>query len=285
MSRNFLSDIDTLSENYADVSRQVSSGKKLNQLKDSPSGSAELVNLTKTESDVDQYTSNTNAGSLYMKAADSSLNEVNNLLTSIYTKASQGASNSVNSDDRAALASDIRSMRDQIVSLANTEAQGRYIFAGSKVTSAPFSQEGDSVAYNGDDNVNSILVDYGTEAQMNFSGDAVFSPIFTTIDSLLAGMDSNDISSIKTALDKFSSTQSGLGQVRTQVGTNMSLLENVQTSLNSQQTNLKEQRSNIEDANMSQAVVQMNQTQTALQAAMSAGSTMLSQRNLFDILG
>jgi flagellin-like hook-associated protein FlgL len=48
---------------------------------------------------------------------------------------------------------------------------------------------------------------------------------------------------------------------------------------------MKEQRSQVEDTDMAKAVVQMNQTQTALQAAMSAGASVLQQSNLFDILG
>jgi flagellar hook-associated protein 3 FlgL len=283
--RNFMSDIETLSEASSRANRQVSSGKKLNQLKDSPSGSAQLVSLTKLESEIDQYRFNAGAGSHYLQVADSSLNEVTNLLTSVYAKGSQASADTVNEDARSALAYEVRSLRDQIVSLANTQASGRYIFAGSLVTEAPFSVAGDSVDYNGDSSVTSLRVDNGTEVQMNFSGEAVFSSIFTSINSLLAGMDSNDVSSIKASLEQFPSTLSGLEQVRAQVGTNMSLVENVKAHLDSQETSLKEQRSKVEDADMAEAVVQLNQTQTALQTAMSAGGSILSQRNLFDILG
>jgi hypothetical protein len=36
---------------------------------------------------------------------------------------------------------------------------------------------------------------------------------------------------------------------------------------------------------MAQATVQMSQAQTALEAAMAAGGSILQQKNLFDILG
>jgi flagellin-like hook-associated protein FlgL len=98
-------------------------------------------------------------------------------------------------------------------------------------------------------------------------------------------MDSNDVAGIKTALEQFSSTLSGLEKVRAGVGTSMSLLQNIKSNLDSRETNLAEQRSKIEDTDMAQAVVQLGQTQTALQTAMSAGGSILTQRNLFDILG
>jgi flagellin-like hook-associated protein FlgL len=52
-----------------------------------------------------------------------------------------------------------------------------------------------------------------------------------------------------------------------------------------QETRLEGQRSRIEDADMVDAVVKMNQTKTTLETAMSAGGSILSQKNLFDILG
>lgn len=280
-----MSDLETLNDSASRFSRQVSSGKKLNQLKDSPSGSADLVSLSELASEVDQYQSNTNSGSLYMKTADSALNEVNNLVTSIYTKGSQASADTVNAGDRSALANDIRSLREQIVSLANSQVNGRYLFAGSLVTKPAFDLTGDTVTYNGDSSVSTMPIDKGTEVQMNFAGDAVFGSIFSSIDSLLAGLDGNDVDSIKASLTQFTSTISDLGQTRAQVGTNMTFINNIQSHLNSQQTSIKEQRSNVEDADMAQAVVQMNQTQTALQTAMTAGGTILNQRNLFDILG
>jgi flagellar hook-associated protein 3 FlgL len=263
----------------------VSSGKRINSLKDNPSGSAELVRVAEQESRVDQYQFNSSAGSLSLGVADSTLGEVNNLITSIFTQGSQAASENVNAEDRAAMAENIRSLREQIVSLANSQVNGRYLFAGSAVKDAPFSIEADSVSYAGDNAVSSINVDEGIEVPASFDGNEVFAPVFSAIDSLLAGMDGSDIAGVRAALDQFASTLSGLSQVRGQIGSHMSALDNVKSLLDSRETTMKEQRSQVEDTDMAKAVVQMNQTQTALQAAMSAGASVLQQSNLFDILG
>jgi flagellar hook-associated protein 3 FlgL len=109
--------------------------------------------------------------------------------------------------------------------------------------------------------------------------------IFSNIESLLAGIDSSDIAEMRTALDQFSTSLSGLSRVRGQIGSHMNALDSAKSILDSRETTLKEQRSKIEDVDMAKAVVQLNQTQTALQAAMSAGASALQQSNLFDILG
>jgi len=285
LCQTLLSDLGSLNEDLYKYGSQISTGKLLNHLNDSPSGSAELVSLAKLDADIDQYISNTNTGNLYIGVADSALNEVNNLVTSIYSKGSQAASEIVNGDARAALAYEIRSLRDQIVALANTEVRGRYIFAGTAVTAAPFLMEGDSISYQGDSVVNTLAVDDGTEMQMNFSGDAVFDPVFAAIDTLLTALDANDTAAIQAALSHISPALSDLSKVRAQVGSSMSMLERVQARLESREISVAEQRSRIEDADLSRAVVQLKQTQTALDAATSVAGSVLAQRNLFDILG
>jgi len=101
----------------------------------------------------------------------------------------------------------------------------------------------------------------------------------------LTAMDANDLSGIQTALGQFSSALSDLGQARGQIGSGLSALENIGTALTSRETNLKAEQSKIEDADLAQAAVHLKQTQTALETAISAGGSILEQRNLFDILG
>jgi flagellar hook-associated protein 3 FlgL len=283
--RNFVSDLETLNDAFNRVSRQVSSGKSLTQLGDSPEGIADLLSLTDLAADINQYRSTTNTVSYYLGVADSALNEVNNLVTSVYSRGSQAASEAVDSSERATLATEIRSLRDQILSLANSQAKGRYLFAGSMVASAPFVISGDTVSYIGNNDVNSIPVEEGTQVQSGVSGADAFSSAFSAIETLLLAVGSNNVSSIGTALGQFKSAFSQLGQARGKIGASLNLIENVRARLDGQETSLKARRSQIEDADIAEAVVQLSQTKTALQTAISAGGSILSQRNLFDFLG
>jgi flagellin-like hook-associated protein FlgL len=63
------------------------------------------------------------------------------------------------------------------------------------------------------------------------------------------------------------------------------MLSNVKTNLASRETSLKKQQSQLEDANMAESVTALSQVKTALETAMTAGGSILQQRNLFDILG
>lgn len=283
--RNFTSDLETLNDVYSKISRQLSSGKRLTQLSDSPEGSADLLSLTGLAADIDQYRSSADTVSYFLGTADSMLNEVNNLFTSVYSRGSQAASETVGEGARATIAMDIRALRDQILALANSQTKGRHLFAGSMVTAAPFVLAGDSVSYVGNGDINSIRVEEGTEVTQGVSGAEAFSSVFSSIESLLSAIDSNDVPAIGTALRQFQSAFSELGLARGKIGANLSLIQNVQSRLDLQETSLKMRRSQIEDADMTEAAVQLSQAKTALETALSAGGAILSQRNLFDILG
>jgi flagellar hook-associated protein 3 FlgL len=283
--QNVISGIDDLNENLSRLSRQISSGKRLTQLMDSPADSVEILSLNEQASEIDQYKSNLDTGNFFLQTADSTLNEVNNLVTSIYSRGSQSASDSVNQDERVALAWDIRTLRDQILALANTQVRGRYLFAGSDILKTPFEKSGDTVDYKGNDSVNSVAVDDGMEVAFGVSGSAAFNSVFSSISSLLTAMDANDVSGIKTALSQYSLSLSELGQARAQIGSNLSALTNVASNLDARETNLTKRRSKLEDADVAAAAVQLSQGQNTLQAAIAVGGNIMSQRNLFDILG
>lgn len=283
--RNVLSGIENLNETLFQINRQISSGKKLNRLMDSPADSAEIVSLNEQASDVDQYQSNMSAVSFFLQSADSTLNDVNNLVNSIYTQGSQSASDLIDSESRSTMADGIRKLRDQILALANTQVRGRYLFAGSNVLSTPFDISGDVVSYQGNDAMNGIAVDDGIEVSESVSGSTAFNSVFSAITTLLTAMDENNVSNIRSALGQFSSALSDLGLARGRVGSNLNVLETVASNLNSKEMTLTVRKSKLEDTDMATAVVQLSQGQTAMQAAISSGGSILTQRNLFDILG
>ena len=98
------------------ANQQISTGKKLLSLKDSPSGSAEVIGLSAQLSELDQYQSNNDSTTFSLNVADSALSSLNNLITSIYTQGSAVASDTSTAEDRASAAAAVRSMRDQALS-------------------------------------------------------------------------------------------------------------------------------------------------------------------------
>jgi flagellar hook-associated protein 3 FlgL len=285
MYRHFLSDMSKINSSLADISRQLSSGKKLNRLADSPAGSADLVAITDQALKIDMYRTNCNTSSFFLKTSESVLNEVNNLVSSMHALGSQAASETISNEARTAIISELGTIREQIMAFANTRVGDRYVFAGSETAAIPFVLEDGVVTYKGDDKVNRVPVDQGVEVQQGVSGNAAFAGIFETIDRMLTSMEENDVSGIKDALGGISPALSALGQARSQIGVNIGLLNNQAAILDAKAITVRERRSTLEDADMLAVTVRLAQLQTALDTTLSSGGAMMRQSTLFDILG
>jgi flagellar hook-associated protein 3 FlgL len=283
--RNLIANLTLLNEKLGAANEQLSTGRKLVHLNDSPSGSAEIVKLNAQLADIDQYRTNADRTTMFLQVADSALSSVQNLIASIFTSASAAATNVNDINAREAITRQVRDLRDQILSVANSTVQGRYVFGGSQVTSVPFEISGDTVTYNGDSEVNKISIDDGLQAQVNVPGADIFLPVFDRISSLLTALDANDVDGIKAALNQYSSFQTGLTLARGQIGNSLGKVENIKAALDSAETTTRSEQSRLGDADMAKTITQMTQIQTALNATLSAAQITSQQKNLFDFLG
>jgi len=282
--RNLLLNISLLNDKMEQASEQVSSGKKLSHLHDGPAESAEMLQLKNQVSELDQYQTNADNGGFFLVVADSTLSSLNDLVTAVFTRGSAAANNYTDAAARSTLASEIRALREQILSLANTEVRGRYIFAGSRVTSPAFTLSGETATYQGDEEVNTIKIGAGLQVKQNIPGSGVFSPVFAAVQSLLNAIENADSAAIESALSQFSSTLSTVSQARARLGVDLARLQDSELSRMNQQINIQSRQSRIGDADMAEAITRVNQVQTALKATLTVGS-LTGQRNLFDYLG
>lgn len=282
--RNLVERLHMLNERLEQASREVSTGKRLTRPQDAPAESAEVVRLAAELDGIDQYRANADDSGFFLHVAESTLNSLHEILTTIFTRGSAAANSFQDASVRRTLAGEIRSLRDEIFSLANTQVRGRYLFAGSRVTSPAFAIDGDTVTYLGDEVVNSVKIAGGLEVVQNIPGSTAFGAAFSDIEQLLAAVESGDPAVIRSALDRFDVTLSSLGRVRTSLGVELAKLEDSAIMLQAQETQIAARRAHVEDADLAAAITRLNQTQTALQAALGAGS-LLRRLNLFDYLG
>jgi flagellar hook-associated protein 3 FlgL len=281
--RNLLDGAENLRENIESANQQISSGKKLNSLADSPSGSAELVDLRAELAGIDQYRENASSGGFFVNLGESVLSSAVDVVTAIYTRGSAGASSLYDTNSRTELAKEVRSLRDQLLSLANTESHGRHLFAGSLVTTAPFTISGDSVSYAGDLVQNRIDVGAGLQVQQNVAGSTAFLKAFSAVEQVLAALDNGDRAAMQAALGQFEDALADLTQTRAELGVSLSTIQRAASEQDSRELAIQNRQSKIEDANLAEAATQLKANETALEATFAA-QTVAGQKTLFDYL-
>ena len=294
ISRNLLTDLEKINRNFVDVNRQLSSGKKLSFLGDSPIGNADLVDITERALRLDAYRFNTTASSYQLKSAEAALNAVYNAFVSIHTLGMTAANEPTNTQGRKAVLSEITILRDELISRGNTQVDGLYIFAGTSVKTLPFTINNTTptgrVEYNGSDKVNSIPVSDGVDVISGVSGKNAMGAVLEAVDLLMEKIQNSidgtgGIDEISKALNFFGDALIELNDARGQVGVSLSMVERMAAMIDTRNTILTEQKSKIEDANILEVTMRISQLQTAINAAMSSGGAILKQNNLFDIIG
>ncbi|CAI8737990.1 flagellar hook-associated protein 3 FlgL [Pseudomonas sp. IT-P258] len=172
-------------KNFANVvksSEEVSSLVRVNTAADDPVGASRLLQLGQQASMLDQYKTNTSTIKATLGQAESVMTSINNVLQRAKELAI-GANNASYTDaDRQANASELGQIEAQLLSLMNSQDEnGKYIFAGSKGNTVPFTHNSDGTySYNGDQVTLDLPVGDGMSMASNITGWDVFQQAINT---------------------------------------------------------------------------------------------------------
>lgn len=115
------------------TNNQMSSQKKITKPSDNPIIAIRSLRLRSTLSTITQYYENnipdTNS---WMKATETALVNMKDILKDAYEKVVYGATDSLNSENRKTIYKDLQSLQDQIYCEGNSDYAGRTVFTGYK---------------------------------------------------------------------------------------------------------------------------------------------------------
>src|SRR5271163_2251741 len=144
VGQQFLANLDLLQQQMAQTQEQVSSGYQINQPSDNPGELGDVLQLESNLSQVKQVASNLTSVSNEVNAAQSALENATTLLQQVGSLAAQGASSTVSASERTGLAQQASQILSELVSAANTNFNGQYVFAGDETTSPPYQLDSSS---------------------------------------------------------------------------------------------------------------------------------------------
>ena len=280
--------IAQLRQNENNDLAQMSSGKRLNNLSDDPAAVAQLILNDGQSSNVDQYIANVSTVQNSMQMADSTLNSVVNALSQAISLGVQGANGTLNAANRQSIATQVSGIESQVMALANTTYQGKYLFAGTAVTTQPFTLDSSSpsgVTYNGNGSVNSVQVGDGEFVPTNLSGSQVFTPsgsdVFAALQGLVTALQNGG--DVESATSQLQQVFSRFNTQRSFYGSTLSRLQSTSDYLSQEKLSLSTAQNTIEAADMTSVISDYTQTETALEASYQAAGR-ISQMSLLSYL-
>jgi len=191
------------------------------------------------------------------------------------------ALNGTNSEkELQAIGVEIDQILKQVVYLANTKEQGRYIFGGDSAKNPPFTEDG---TYQGGKNDVNWQLNDGYEFKAFRNGEALLSPVIKTLKQMSEAMKNGDQKALKPLLEGNKQNLDGIINRTTEVGSTMNTMETFKTILNEQNVALQENRKEIEDVDLAVAISDLAYINATYEATLKAVSTM-SKTSILDYM-
>jgi flagellar hook-associated protein 3 FlgL len=289
VKRNLAMTIDAL----VDANNVVSTGKRINQLSDDPIGLANVLDLRMSLANVDQIERNINMGQSWLSAGETALSQTQDILSSAKSLAVEMGSASKTASQRSAAGTAVDGYLRQILSLANTEVNGRYIFSGTDTDKQSFSFDDETnpttVTYNGNDTAFSVKIGKDLDIQVGRDGQEVFGTnwdgynIFKTLIDFKNSLQNNDVSGIQAAIGNLDAHMAVVTAKVADTGTRTTRLDVKQNILEELKINYTDRKSSIEDADITEAVINLKAKELAYQSAL-ASSSKVMELSLVDYL-
>jgi flagellar hook-associated protein 3 FlgL len=204
------------------LQNELSTGSRLNQPSDDPSGALQAVSLQNLIAQKQQYQTNLQTNTNYLSASDAALMQVDSIVSNANGIALGAVGSTATDTQRQQAATQLQDSINQLLGLGNTVFGGRYIFSGSATNVKPFVQQGSGVVYQGDPKSIQSYADSGSLFVTNVSGDSAFGGFSQP----LGGTDLNPILTGSTPLAQLNGGQGiSRGSIQVSDGTHTSTVD------------------------------------------------------------
>ena len=292
--------MDSMQTAMMKTQEQLSTGQQLTQPSDSASQSASIMNLNSELAVQSTYSSNQDAANTSLASASSALQSASNLINNFNTLMVQANSATLNPSERKTIGVQLQGLTNQLESLAATkDANGSYIFSGSKISVPPFGQTNGKMAYQGDQSTLTVQIGNNMTVQASLPGNVAFPSVsntdpttgaktevsfFQALQNMTDAVNNSDMSGMSQGLTQLGIMTTGVNSALALVGTTQNTITSQGNITSSQTLALQTALSKVQDTDYTTAVTQLSQEQLALQAAQQTFSQ-VSKMSLFQYLG
>jgi len=274
---------------------QVSSGLRVKLPSDDPAQYPALARARAAGERLGAYAGTLAAANTDLNAGVGALQEATSVLTRAKQIAVEGADAGTDQQGATALATEVDGLIARMLSAANTEQDGAYLFGGTATGSPPFAADAagnpTTITYNGTADRGRGLIGPGQTVDTKYAGAAVFqrpgADVFQTLIGLRddlrnpgAGGKSQAINARLGAID---AALDAVGDTTAEQASHLAGLDALQGRMTDLKLTADTRAGEIEGTDYFDAVVRMRAQENALQATMAVSAKLL-QPSLLDFI-
>ena len=294
-----LNQMVTTQNSLAQSQAQLSTGKKVVQVSDAPDEATAIQRLKSVIARQDSFEQAVKTTQNRLNAEETALDATANIMVRMKELTIQALNDTYGPDDREIIAVEMQGLQEDLLSYANTrDANGAYLFSGSRVFTPPFAPnaQGD-IVYQGDETVNMVDVGDQRQIRLNRTGTEVFGRVtrdmpdgstegrsfFQSVQDLVDAVRTSDREAMNRGLGELDDLNQRVAVSQAKVGSAINVVSNQTAVLEETRLQLKTVLSEIEDLDYTEAVTEMQKRMMALEASQ-ASFAQISRLNLFDYI-
>jgi flagellar hook-associated protein 3 FlgL len=266
----------------------------MNNVADDPAHLPALMEVRASLEHNKQISSNLGRVKTETDSAEGALSNAVSLLDNVATLASEAQPNTQTAASRQQIAEQVAADLQQMVGIANTNVEGRYIFSGDADQTQPYgldlTQTNPVSAYYGAATTRSVEHPDGSTFAVSRTAQDMFDSadpstnVFAAVSNLRSALLKNDQAGIDASITAVQQASRYLNTQLAFYGTAQSRVNSAIDFAANLQTQLQTQQSQLEDADLTESITELSQAGIQQQAALAAEKEM-PRTSLFDYLG
>lgn len=280
MLRSTLRDLSQGLSRLQETQTKLASGKQITRPSADPGGTTSAMGMRQDLRRADQRLRSLNDAQGWLETADVTLTSSLDALGRAKEIAVRAGNTGALGDPvaRQALATEIRSIRSEMLALANTNYGNRAIFNGT-TTGAAYDANG---VYLG--NSSSIIRDVApsTSIAVNLTGPQVFGTaggpvgdVFETLDRMAAAITAGDAAAMATEHTNLDGFRNTVGAATVEIGTRAARLAEAKIRAEDNKLLLTTQLSEVEDVDVVEALITAKAQESSYQASLQVAAKIL----------
>ena len=257
------------------ASAEASSGLRVRHPGDDPGAAGLVVGQSLNENRLATLSSTIGRAADELQSADNALDAVSSALSRARELTVQLSNDTYSASERSAAANEVNGLMKTVVAAMNTQMGKRYIFGGTQDTTAPFDAAGN---YLGDTNVRKVEIAPGVLQDASVRGDVALKgvgggvDVLASLQALSTALTANNVTAVRASLTPLDAGISQVSLVRTQAGSNVTVLDAAGAAANSAKLQATTAKSHLQEADTIESATKLSLAERALDAALSASA-------------
>jgi flagellar hook-associated protein 3 FlgL len=261
--------IADLRSRQAQVANQASTGRRVIAPSDDPVAAAELTRIQSRLDRTQDFRDTIQTVRSDASLSEATLAQASQFMVRAREIATQGANDSLNAGDRAALAVEVSALKEQLLATANTRGTRGYLFSGTQTTTPTLSSTG---TFQGDNQQHQVEIAPGVSSTVSVSGSIAFTAAggvdaFATLDALEQALNANDGRAVAATLGNLEASRDQMVRQQGQAGMIMNRLDTADEALSVMDLELTKRQADLGAADPIKTLTDLSKLTQALEQA------------------